>query len=135
MDKGRANALLFGAVTSTPVLEQHVTLNWKIDNIKRLLYFVPPVNQHQIVAQFPFELVSNLYIRTNHLTLCLSVGIVLIMIYFLTRREVHRFSEIRTKYPSRGNLCTKACPLRSEESKRIKMRVCSWNWNRSRGSL
>jgi len=52
------NLLQLCAVTLTPIPEQRVTMYWRIDNIKRHLYFAEPSKDVYTVAVLPFEIVN-----------------------------------------------------------------------------
>jgi len=59
MDGTASNTVEISAVTATPIPEQHVRLNWKIDNIKRHLYFAERTTDEVFtVATLPFEIVK-----------------------------------------------------------------------------
>jgi len=59
MDGTAPNTVEISAVTATAIPEQHVRLNWKIDNIKRSLCFAERTTDDVFtVATLPFEMVK-----------------------------------------------------------------------------
>jgi len=58
MDGTPANTVQLSALTVTPIPEQHVTLNWKIGNIRRHLYFAERTTDVFTIATLPFEIVK-----------------------------------------------------------------------------